>query len=509
MVHRDVKPANLLIEAGENTGEVNPKGEQQGGRPSPSYTLKVSDFGLARLKEGGIQTSIGKIRGTLAYMSPEQCRGLDLDGRSDLYALGIILFELSTGRRPFDVKSPVDALYKHIYEPPPSPRHFRPDLPPDLEKVILRCLAKNPSERLLSCAELADNLQSLVKRGVLIEESPQAPALGSAETSPQASPRASEQPDVSTALFSLTMGILVEPPEILEEEGSGENAPTGAIRDLGQTGGEREVEAKSELPTVRVFDQAGQTLKLLDLTGDGLTVGRLSDNDFTLESEGISRHHLRIDWDGSAAFVTDLGSRNGTFLRDGTRLKPGTKHPWHPDESLRIGRCWLRLEQVPQGSALPSPRAGTLVDIGAAVPIVEPTLGVPGGAAASPEAPKTMPGPAPIPAPLGAATIAGTVPDIAGPAAAIAGLAPKGLESPTLVGQAIAPSEAPKVEMPRTAEIPTAPPRPAAGPIELSLEPVQLRLTLGQESRLSVRLRNQGVVQRQLGLSVAAIRAGD
>lgn len=107
MVHRDVKPKNFLLEASENKDE--------------GYTLKASDFGLARLKEGGIETSIGKIRGTLAYMSPEQCRGLDLDGRSDLYALGIILFELGTGHRPFEIKSPIDALYKHIYEPPPSP----------------------------------------------------------------------------------------------------------------------------------------------------------------------------------------------------------------------------------------------------------------------------------------------------------------------------------------------------------------------------------------------------
>ncbi len=103
MVHRDVKPANLLLEAGQ--------------RPETtveSYTLKVSDFGLARLKEGGIETTVGKVRGTLAYMSPEQCQGFELDGRSDLYALGIILFELATGCRPFSVKSPADALFQQV-----------------------------------------------------------------------------------------------------------------------------------------------------------------------------------------------------------------------------------------------------------------------------------------------------------------------------------------------------------------------------------------------------------
>ena len=87
MVHRDVKPANLLLEASE-VSEADPRGQDR----APFFTLKVSDFGLARLREGGIETTIGKVRGTLAYMSPEQCQGLDLDGRSDLYALGIILF---------------------------------------------------------------------------------------------------------------------------------------------------------------------------------------------------------------------------------------------------------------------------------------------------------------------------------------------------------------------------------------------------------------------------------
>jgi hypothetical protein len=111
------------------------------------------------------------------------------------------------------------------------------------------------------------------------------------------------------------------------------------------------------LPKVRVYDQVGQTVHLLDLTGDGLTVGRLPDNDLVLEAEGISRHHLRIDWDGSEAAVTDLGSRNGTILEDGARLTPGVKRPWSPNRPIRVGRLWLRLEAAGSAPTLGSPTA--------------------------------------------------------------------------------------------------------------------------------------------------------
>ncbi|RIK37862.1 MAG: hypothetical protein DCC58_17435 [Chloroflexi bacterium] len=138
MVHRDVKPDNLLLWERE-----------QGG-----YTVKVTDFGLARLAEGGVQTLDGTTMGTPAYMSPEQCRGVDLDGRSDLYSLGVTLYELTTGSLPFQVRTISDAVFKHVHTPVPPPRGVRPDLPVELEQIILRCLAKDPAERFASAEEL-------------------------------------------------------------------------------------------------------------------------------------------------------------------------------------------------------------------------------------------------------------------------------------------------------------------------------------------------------------------
>jgi serine/threonine protein kinase/Tol biopolymer transport system component len=144
MVHRDVKPDNLLLT-----------------RQESGYLLKVTDFGLARLAEGGIHTVSGMTMGTPAYMSPEQCQGHDLDGRSDLYSLGIVLFEVTTGAVPFQTRSLSDAVFKHVYTPPPSPRATRPDLPQFLADIILRCLAKHPDDRFATAGELAAALASI------------------------------------------------------------------------------------------------------------------------------------------------------------------------------------------------------------------------------------------------------------------------------------------------------------------------------------------------------------
>ncbi|RIK35718.1 MAG: hypothetical protein DCC58_20195, partial [Chloroflexi bacterium] len=150
MVHRDMKPDNLLISRGSN-GPVGPSG----------YNVKLTDFGLARLAEGGVATAHGATMGTPAYMSPEQCQALELDGRSDIYSLGVVLYEVTTGYLPFETKSLSDAVYKHVYTEPPPPRQVKPDLPPRLEEIILRCLKKAPAERYQTAQALADDLRAL------------------------------------------------------------------------------------------------------------------------------------------------------------------------------------------------------------------------------------------------------------------------------------------------------------------------------------------------------------
>src|SRR5579859_161184 len=145
MVHRDIKPDNMLL-------------KRPGGAAASRLILKITDFGLARLAAGSVMTATGATMGTPAYMSPEQCQGLALDGRSDIYALGVVLYELATGYLPFAVKTMSEAVYKHVNTPPAPPRQLRPDLPVPLEDIILRCLAKQPAARFASAADLAQAL---------------------------------------------------------------------------------------------------------------------------------------------------------------------------------------------------------------------------------------------------------------------------------------------------------------------------------------------------------------
>ena len=139
IVHRDIKPHNILINA---EGQV-----------------KVTDFGLAKAVAASDQTDTGTIMGSVHYFSPEQARGDAVGPQSDLYSLGIVLFEALTGRRPFEGDNPVAVAHKQIYNQPPLPSEHRADLPQQLENVILRCLEKSLARRYASVGELEADLQ--------------------------------------------------------------------------------------------------------------------------------------------------------------------------------------------------------------------------------------------------------------------------------------------------------------------------------------------------------------
>ncbi|MGP8066262.1 MAG: Stk1 family PASTA domain-containing Ser/Thr kinase [Acidimicrobiales bacterium] len=140
VVHRDVKPGNVLITA---EGQV-----------------KVTDFGIARAIGVDEQiTQTGLVMGTATYFSPEQAQGLGVDGRSDVYALGVVLYEMVAGRPPFVGESPVAIAYQHVREQPQPPSAFNPDVSPALEAVILQAMAKLPKERYQTAEEFRADLE--------------------------------------------------------------------------------------------------------------------------------------------------------------------------------------------------------------------------------------------------------------------------------------------------------------------------------------------------------------
>lgn len=144
VIHRDIKPANILL--------------TQSGEPM------LSDFGIAKmLGEGHTITGPGVGIGTPEYMSPEQCRGISIDQRSDIYSLGIVLFELITGRTPFHADTPMAVALKHVSEPLPRLMDLAPGLPDMVEKVIYKALAKNPYDRYQNMSEFIAVLENLAQ----------------------------------------------------------------------------------------------------------------------------------------------------------------------------------------------------------------------------------------------------------------------------------------------------------------------------------------------------------
>ena len=142
IIHRDIKPQNVLI---DHRGEV-----------------KLMDFGIARLTEGPeAMTQAGLIVGTPHYMSPEQVQGKQLDPRSDVYAIGVLLYEMLVGRRPFESTSLTGVLAAHITEAPKQPIEMRPEVGREINAIIMRCLSKDPKERYANAGELLHDLDQV------------------------------------------------------------------------------------------------------------------------------------------------------------------------------------------------------------------------------------------------------------------------------------------------------------------------------------------------------------
>jgi len=258
IIHRDIKPANIKV-----TSE---------GR------VKIMDLGLALPREAKRVTAHGMVIGTPAYLSPEQAQGLPLDHRTDIYSLGIVLYELATGQLPFNADDIAALLLQQVKQPPPPPRLIVPELPPMLETVILKALEKNPVRRYQSCKALAAALDSIISKDT--ERTDDKPGETPEQLTQQADrplPRAGGKPALGViladdhAILRKTLASFLETREdfvVVAEAGDGEAAiqqtlsilPDVLLLDLNMP-------LKTGLEVLPVVRAKAPSVKVLVLTG--------------------------------------------------------------------------------------------------------------------------------------------------------------------------------------------------------------------------------------------------
>ena len=180
IIHRDLKPGNILFD--------------EYGEPY------ISDFGIAKITESQSSMTGSGIVGTPAYMSPEQAQGGTVDNRSDIYGLGVILFEALTGQQPYSGDTPMSVVVKHITDPVPHILDVKPDLPLGVDKVIGKALAKDKNERFATCQAMADALGSISRGETLI--------IGSTPTESHMAARTTKVPHRLTAEAKTITGVL-------------------------------------------------------------------------------------------------------------------------------------------------------------------------------------------------------------------------------------------------------------------------------------------------------------
>ncbi len=324
LIHRDIKPDNVVLRVQDATSENGGSSDLS----SPTAKVKVNyqpvltDFGLATLAESGDIYATDQPIGTYPYMSPEQCLAERVDTRSDIYGLGVMLYELTTLRLPYAPRSIAEAVRMHTREPIPKPSDYRPGLPAPIERIILKCLQKNPNDRFQNAAEVARVLRDSLALISAAPASSAKPMPGAVPTGDAADPLSITDIDaLSTEVMSLyeapEQPPYYTPPPVSPEE----------------VGFDRLIIYNEAEPTVTIT-----------LNKNLFTIGRDSNRDVRLGGRRVSRRHARIErgFDGKYR-VVDLGSTNGTFLGD-AQLIPNIAEVWDQNVLVRLADYWMRIE---------------------------------------------------------------------------------------------------------------------------------------------------------------------
>lgn len=277
LLHRDIRPTVILF-------RTDDKPEESGNLPGRAV---IGDFALETI----LAAETEPFAPSLPYTSPEVFLDRAVDGRSDIYSLGILLYQLTTGRLPFTATSYAEAARQHPYQDPIPPRDSRPEMPLAVENTILKAMAKKPENRFKTGAEMAAILRNL------------------AETLPE---RMSETAVAATDIFDV------------------KTTPLPPLMTAGQwSEDEDRVMITREIPH--------------NLSRQVITIGRSESNDIVLSDTSITRQHAQLERTETGWQVRDLGSQNGTFI-DEKPLLPDIPEEWESYQTLRAGAFFLHLQ---------------------------------------------------------------------------------------------------------------------------------------------------------------------
>ncbi len=308
IVHRDVKPSNILL-------------------PQPDWPL-LADFGLAKLPSAQKSLTLsGTSMGTPAYVAPEQARGAPIDARSDMYSMGVLLFEMVTGRLPFDYANPNKIMLAHISEPVPHPTHLNSGCPLDFEQIIMTMMQKSPNDRYKDMGEVITALRNVMasSRAKPVYQPPQpAPAV---RTGLETMEFSNDQGEDNNEVPQTSPLPPPSPPRPAAE-------PPATVFPSSIPSPHAQLEARILLTDKNI------TLRIPEK--DNIIVGRthrntLADVDlgpYGAAKVGISRRHARLTRQGNRWLIEDLESLNGTFVNE-VEVKPGNPVPLKNGDVVR------------------------------------------------------------------------------------------------------------------------------------------------------------------------------
>ncbi len=288
LVHRDVKPSNIMM-------------------PQEDWPL-LADFGLVKVTDADEALTVaGTIMGTPAYIAPEQARGDDITPHVDMYALGVIMFEMIAGRLPFDYENPNLLMLAHIQEEPPSPREFNPACPPELEAIILKAIEKDPEDRFADLQEMIADLRKVIGN--------------------------------STMDFSASSTV-----QVANSHSTTELVPKGETSSLDPATSATSVPSQARI----LIPDRNTSVPLSEPNEKGLILGRTHGNHeadvdlgpYGAVENGISRRHSRLTKNGDDWYIDDLGSMNGTNVNN-VRVTPGTPVAIKNGDIIHCGRMYL------------------------------------------------------------------------------------------------------------------------------------------------------------------------